>query len=279
MKSVPGNVVSPTLWTLTAAGLSPPAIGTAVSGPSGSAAVTSQRVIAGTYQLTEHGTGAAETGFVQVGNWTCAAGGTNYPVNAVAMITLPDLPAGTTVTCTVVEPAGDRLAADRKTVDDPNGGYTGGSRQAFAGTYNCGNGYTGTFTTLTTGDPGHHRGHPGRSQLHRHRDTPTAAAQRVVRLGHAVVLRPAGHDHRPGHGRRDDHQPGGAEVRQLRRSPRPSPDRAATPAASTGSSRSNYNCTLTDGPDHLRRAEPDHGAGRVATDTDPRGSVCTFTET
>ena len=66
-KQVRDNVVSPTLWTLTATGFSSPAIGTTVSGPSGSPAVTNQRIVAGTYQLTERGTGAAETGFVQVG--------------------------------------------------------------------------------------------------------------------------------------------------------------------------------------------------------------------
>jgi uncharacterized repeat protein (TIGR01451 family) len=153
VKQVQGAVVSPTLWTLTATGFSPPAIGTVISGPSGSAAVTNQRIVAGTYQLTELGTGAAETGFVQVGTWACAAGGTTYPVSPVGIVQLPDLAVGTTVTCTVVNRQATGSLQIRKQVDDPQGGYIGGGSKTFSGTYNCGSGSTGTFSALTTSTP------------------------------------------------------------------------------------------------------------------------------
>ena len=153
VKQVQGGAVSPTLWTLAATGTAGAAAGTVISGPSGSDAVTNKRVIAGTYQLTEQGTGAAETGFVQVGNWTCAAAGTSYPVTATGIVTLPDLPAGTTVTCTVVNRQATGSLQISKVVDDPSGGYTGGAAKTFSGTYDCGAGATGTFSTLTTSVP------------------------------------------------------------------------------------------------------------------------------
>ena len=40
-----------------------------------------------------------------------------------------------------------------KVVDAPAGAYTGGTTKTFSGTYNCGTGFTGTFTTLTTATP------------------------------------------------------------------------------------------------------------------------------
>ncbi|MEU1970280.1 DUF5979 domain-containing protein [Microbacterium sp. NPDC019599] len=153
VKQVQGGGASPGLWTLTAAGTAGATAGTVISGPSGSAAVTNQRIVAGQYQLTEQGTGAAETGFVQVGNWACAAGGTSFPVTAGGIVTLPDLPAGTTVTCTVVNrPATGSLQVS-KIVDDPSGGYIGGTSKTFSGTYDCGTGFSGTFSTLTTAAP------------------------------------------------------------------------------------------------------------------------------
>ncbi|WP_420122595.1 DUF5979 domain-containing protein, partial [Nakamurella sp.] len=152
LKQVQGNVVSPTLWTLTATGAAAPTTGTTISGPSGSAAVTGQRIVAGSYRLAETGTADAATGFVQVGTWTCTAGGTTYPV-ADGVVTLPDLPAGSAVTCTAVNRQATGSLQIGKIVTDPNGGYTGGSGKTFSGTYNCGTGATGTFSTLTTAAP------------------------------------------------------------------------------------------------------------------------------
>ncbi len=150
VKSVTGAVVSPSLFTLTATGTASPTSGTVVSGASGSAAVTNQRIVAGTYQLTELGTGAAATGFVQVGSWTCARGSTTYPVSPTGVVTLPDLPAGSAVGCTVVNRAATGTLRISKVVDDPQGGYVGGTGQSFAGTYNCGAGFSGSFSALTT---------------------------------------------------------------------------------------------------------------------------------
>lgn len=153
VKQVQGGVVSPTLWTLTATGNAAPTAGVVISGVSGSAGVTNQRIVAGSYQLTERGSGGAETGFVQVDNWACAAGGTNYPVSATGVVTLPDLAAGTTVTCTVINRQAVGSLRISKVIDDPNGGYIGGASKTFSGRYDCGTGYTGSFTTLSTGSP------------------------------------------------------------------------------------------------------------------------------
>lgn len=152
LKQVQGAVVSPTLWTLTATGTAAPTTGTAISGPSGSSAVTAQRIVAGSYRLTETGTGDAATGFVQVGSWTCAAGPTSYPVSD-GVVTLPDLPAGTAVTCTAINRQATGSLRISKIVADPAGGYTGGSTKTFSGTYSCGVGATGAFDTLTTAGP------------------------------------------------------------------------------------------------------------------------------
>ncbi len=155
VKQVTSGSAAPSLWTLTATGsAAPPPSGTQVSGPSDSAAVTTQRVPAGTYALTERGTGAAETGYVQVGDWACrTAGGTTVAVTA-GSVTLPDSAAATTasdVTCTV----SNRLATGSlrivKVVDAPAGAFTGGTGKAFTGTYDCGSGFTGTFSaTIAT---------------------------------------------------------------------------------------------------------------------------------
>ncbi|MFZ1286350.1 MAG: DUF5979 domain-containing protein, partial [Candidatus Phosphoribacter sp.] len=157
VKQVQSGTAAPSLWTLGATGsVAAPPSGTSISGPSGSAAVTTQRVPAGTYALSEVGTGAAATGYVQVGDWVCrtAAGGT-VPVTA-GSVTLADSAAPATtanVTCTVT----NRLAVGSlrisKVVDAPSGGFTGGAGKTFSGSYDCGDGFTGTFTTLTTSVP------------------------------------------------------------------------------------------------------------------------------
>ena len=155
VKVVQSGSAAPNLWTLTATGsaASPPS-GKIVSGPSGSAAATNQRVPAGTYALTETGTGAAATGYVQVGDWVCkTAAGTTVPVSN-GSVTLPDQAATTgAVTCTATNRFVTGALQIAKVVDDPSGGYTGGSSKTFSGSYDCGTGYTGTFTTLTTASP------------------------------------------------------------------------------------------------------------------------------
>ena len=151
------GTAAPSLWTLTAAGsAAPPPSGTTISGPSGSAAVTTQRVPAGTYALTEVGTGAAATGYVQVGDWVCrTAGGSSVTVTA-GTVTLTDSAASTTsanVTCTATNRLATGSLRISKAVDAPAGAYTGGTSKTFSGTYNCGTGFTGTFSTLTTAVP------------------------------------------------------------------------------------------------------------------------------
>ncbi len=98
-------------------------------------------------------------------NWTSLAWG-KYIVEEVTPPTGYDLadPAYQAVTLTAAETSTaavltfhnpQSLGALRitKTVNDPNGGYTGGTSKTFSGTYNCGTGYTGSFSTLTTALP------------------------------------------------------------------------------------------------------------------------------
>lgn len=151
VKQVQGNAAAANLWTLTATGTTDSAAaGTRVSGPSGDASVTKQRVVSGKYVLSEVGTGAASTGFVQVGNWSCVQGSTTFPVAADGTVTLPDLPSASGITCTVTNRRAVGTLLITKAVDAPAGAFTGGSAQTFSGTYDCGTGYTGSFTTLTT---------------------------------------------------------------------------------------------------------------------------------
>ena len=77
------------------------------------------------------------------------------PVSAGA-VTLADAaasPATANVTCTATNRLATGSLRISKVVDDPNGGYTGAANKTFSGTYNCGTGSTGTFTTLTTATP------------------------------------------------------------------------------------------------------------------------------
>jgi len=157
VKQVQTGSAAPNLWTLTATGsAAPPPSGATVSGPSGSPAVTAQRVPAGSYALTENGTGAAATGYVQVGDWVCrTAGGTALPV-AAGTVTLPDSASATAaanVTCTVTNQLAVGSLQISKIVDAPDGAYTGGTTKVFSGSYDCGAGFTGTFSTLTTAAP------------------------------------------------------------------------------------------------------------------------------
>ncbi len=154
VKQVESGSATPSQWTLTATGsAAPPPAGTVISGPSGSPAVTGQRVPAGTYTLTEVGTGSAETGYVQVEDWVCrTASGASVPVTN-GTVTLPDRrqgDSGANVTCTVANRFATGSLRISKTVDDPQGGWTGGPGQQFSGSYDCGPGFTGRFTTLTT---------------------------------------------------------------------------------------------------------------------------------
>ncbi|OFE16549.1 hypothetical protein BA895_02850 [Humibacillus sp. DSM 29435] len=157
VKQVASGTAAPSLWTLTATGsVAPPPSGTIVSGPSGSPAVTTQRLPAGTYALSETGTGAASTGYTQFGDWSCrTTGGTAVPVVG-ASVALPDSAAATSsanVTCTATNRFVTGSLRISKVVDAPTGAYTGGASKTFSGAYDCGSGLTGTFSTLTTGTP------------------------------------------------------------------------------------------------------------------------------
>ncbi|MET0864942.1 MAG: DUF5979 domain-containing protein, partial [Nakamurella sp.] len=156
VKRVTSGSATPNQWTLTATGsAAPPPAGFAISGQSGAAAVTAQRVPAGTYALTELGTGSAATGYVQDGSWACQTGaGATVPVTA-GSVTLANSATGAAaaVTCTIANRFATGSLQISKVVDAPAGAYTGGTSKTFAGSYDCGVGSSGTFTTLTTANP------------------------------------------------------------------------------------------------------------------------------
>ncbi|MEP6560884.1 MAG: DUF5979 domain-containing protein, partial [Nakamurella sp.] len=155
VKKVNSGSATPNQWTLTATGSGPPPSGFAISGPSGEAAVTAQRVPAGSYALTEIGTGSASTGYLQDGSWVCKTGaGGAVPVTAgsVTLANSATGPAGAVI-CTVANRFAVGSLQIAKIVDAPPGAYTGGTGKTFAGSYDCGTGNTGTFSTLTTAVP------------------------------------------------------------------------------------------------------------------------------
>ena len=96
------------------------------------------------------------TGYVQQGLWVCTtAGGASVPVTA-GSVTLPDSAASvptSAVTCRVTNRLATGSLQINKVVDAPPGAYVGGATKTFSGTYDCGTGFTGTFTTLTTATP------------------------------------------------------------------------------------------------------------------------------
>ncbi|WP_436700098.1 DUF5979 domain-containing protein [Nocardioides sp. BYT-33-1] len=118
-----GGSANPASFTLTATGP------TTISGTGGSAAITSQRVNTGSYDLSETG----PLGYVSQG-WSCT-GGTGNGANG--SVTVGD---GQNVTCTVVNRYRTGTFTIAKTVADPANGFTGTASTPFTGTYNCGSG-------------------------------------------------------------------------------------------------------------------------------------------
>ncbi|MCA0296139.1 MAG: DUF11 domain-containing protein [Actinobacteria bacterium] len=127
-----GTLAVPADWTLSATGTGTVA-GQSVSGASGSAAVTSASVIAGTYTLSEVGSNSATTaGYVQDGSWSCSAGTLSGNTLTLA--------AGQSATCTVKNKFAVGKLAITKTVT--GNGYSGGASKAFTAAYTCTSGTT-----------------------------------------------------------------------------------------------------------------------------------------
>jgi uncharacterized repeat protein (TIGR01451 family) len=133
-KVVSGGTAVSANFTLTATGPSQ------ISGPGNSAQVTNQRVLAGTYTLTESGPAAYE-----LTNLTCT-GATVVNNNGTRTINVAD---GANVTCTYTNTYRTGTLAVDKVISDPNGGYIGGNAN-FRGTVACtapdGKTYTWTAT-------------------------------------------------------------------------------------------------------------------------------------
>lgn len=134
VKTITGGSATVSNFTLSANGPS------SISGISGTDAVTARRVAVGVYNLQES---TSVTGYVP-GTWTCTAG-----TLVGSQLTLAD---GQNATCTINNRYATGNFTIRKQVNDPSGGYIGGTSKEFTGTYSCANGTSGTFsvTTATT---------------------------------------------------------------------------------------------------------------------------------
>lgn len=127
-----GGPAQPRDWTLSAAGPTP------ISGASGSNGATSQRVVVGSYQLSESG----PIGYVQQ-PWVCTGASTN---GAGGAVTVAD---GQNATCTVTNRFGSGNLRITKTVTTPAGGFSGGPSTTFSGSYTCGTAAAVPFTVST----------------------------------------------------------------------------------------------------------------------------------
>ena len=127
VKAVDGGTASPSSWTLSANGPTP------ISGTSGSAAVTSQPVNAGSYTLDESGT---PLGYTSQG-WSCTAG----TLSGSRLILVDNANA----TCTITNRFSRSSFRIVKQVQGPAGGFTGTGNTVFTGGWTCG-GTTGSFS-------------------------------------------------------------------------------------------------------------------------------------
>ena len=120
VKAVDGGTAMPVRWTLSANGPTP------ITGPSGSANVTGQRVAAGTYTLQEAG---SPLGYTPQG-WACTAG-----TLVGDQLTLLD---NDNATCTITNRFSRGTFRIVKQVQGPPGGFTGNTNTPFTGSWTCG---------------------------------------------------------------------------------------------------------------------------------------------
>lgn len=120
VKTVTGGSATVANFVLSANGSTP------IAGVSGTAAVTGQRITAGTYTLSET---ASVNGYI-AGAWSCT--GATVTGSSVA------IPDGATVTCSIQNRFATGTLRIVKAVQGPPGGYTGTNATPFSGTYTCG---------------------------------------------------------------------------------------------------------------------------------------------
>jgi LPXTG-motif cell wall-anchored protein len=138
VKSVDSGDAEASDFTLTAKGeSSAPVSGLVVSGTSGSSAVTSVMVPAGTYTLSESGPG----GYVSDDGWSC----TDKTVSD-GEVTFAD---GDEVTCTIVNRYATGSLLINVAVTDPSSGLTNPGK-TFTGTYTCGESPAAAFVATVT---------------------------------------------------------------------------------------------------------------------------------
>ena len=182
VKQVASGTAPPSAWTLTATGPDQ------ISGPSGSPAVTAQRVRAGTYVAHRNRHRSSRDRLRAAGELGVPDGRRDEPARhtPAAASRSPTARRRTptpAVTCTVTNRLATGSLQINKVVDAPPGAYIGGATKTFAGNYNCGAGFTAPFTTLTTATPVVDHRHPGRANVHRHRDATDGRAGPVLRVG------------------------------------------------------------------------------------------------
>ena len=106
-------------------------------------------------------------------------------------------------------------------VDAPTGAYTGGTTKTFTGTYDCGTGFTGR-SHATTATPVVINNIPAGRTCTVTETPPTGGlANASYAWGTATYSAQPVTITQNGHGNRDRHEPGGAEVRHVRASRRP----------------------------------------------------------
>ncbi|AWE41620.1 hypothetical protein DDD63_01290 [Actinobaculum sp. 313] len=202
VKALQGDVpdgVTADQWTVTANGTDTMTSDTAVSGRSGSEAVTSQVVPSGSYQLSESAP-ADVYGFELVEDWSCAdADGATVDVSD-SVVNLAD---DADVTCTVTNQLRTGSLQISKEIDDPLGGLAD-TTKTYDISYDCGtaNGvdYSGT-RTVSAGETVQIDGIPagltctvseetpdgGLTNSSYHWAEPTFSAQDVVTVGDDTV--------------------------------------------------------------------------------------------
>ena len=266
VKTITGGSATVSNFTLSANGPS------SISGVSGTAAVTAQRVAIGVYNLSESTT---VTGYVP-GTWTCTAG-----TLVGSQLTLAD---GQNATCTINNRYATGNFTIRKLVDDPNGGYTGGTSKTFTGTYSCANGASGTFsvtiaTTWTSGQL------PAGVTC-----TVTETAPTGGLLNASFVWGPAGYSPAGGQVTIADNATQAVVITNpvVQQFGRVSVSKVVTPRSGTpaagytgGTARTfpvAYSCVLTNGPTLTGTVTVTTGTPATINNI-PTGAVCSFTET
>jgi len=273
VKTVTNGSATKADFTLTATGPS-----ATVSGLGNAATIVNQRIPAGSYVLSEVNSGSGSAGYVPNGTWTCLNQANNPLTVTGSTVVIPDSGTTTSVTCTIANRFATGSLQITKKVVAPTGAYTGGTTKTFSGAYNCGVGFTGSFTTLTTAAPFTVTGIPVGRVCSVTETTPTGGLLNASYAWTAPSFSPATVTI-------GDGATGTIEITNtvVQNTGNFSITKVITgPGGYVGGNRTfpvQYSCTLT-GATTLTGTVNISTAGAVSAATPiPTGSVCTFTET